>query len=493
MAYDPPNVDQLLEQFLSEMRSRITELDCSEGSEPYHLGKSVAYQLVSQMGYAKSLARSVNPLYSSGDYLTELAAMWGVDRKAATGATGITIEFWASTLTGTWLGTLTATTADGLQYLVTAAGTWSIATPDWIQIEFDAVDTGAATTKGDGAPYTLGTPPVGLSSVGIQSGAATVAGRDEETDDELRYRLRSRLAGLGNSGSRSNYVTWAGEATNVAEAYIYREQRADLSMDGAIFGPSTMPGQRWLAAADATEVEEIINGTAVLEGYRPVGVDFDCVLPTAVAQAVDCTIYSDAGYGRDWGDASTDTITAAQIDSIAPDGTYIVVSVDPTAAPRSMAVNDKIAINCQITGAYYHLNVRTVTNISAWGANYKLTLDTALDSTTVTGDIYPAGPTTEATVTAIEAAFDALGTSDTTTPSRWPEVTSEAPCDLVLAEVNRRVMDVTVGNVRRHLDVDWTTPAADVTCTTSTAATGTMVAYCIRLTTMRIRYNTLNT
>jgi len=282
------------------------------------------------------------------------------------------------------------------------------------------------------------------------------------------------------------------EATNVAEGFVYREQRAYLSMDGVIFGARTVPGQRWLTAADAAVVEVIINGLAPAEGYRPVGADFACEIPTADDQAVDCTIYSDAGYGRDWGDASTDTITAGQIDSIAPDGSYIVVSVNPTTAPRSMAVGDMIAINCLIQGTHYHLNVRTVTAINTFGVNFQLMLDEPLDSVTTTGDLYPAGPTTVGTVAAIEAAFDALGPGDTIPASRWPEISSESPCDLVLAELNRRVMDVTVSGVRRHLDVDWTAPAGDTAPTTTAVAAGVLVAYTLRLTTMRIRYNTLN-
>jgi len=483
MPYETPTVDDVLNQGLAEWRSRLPEGDVSEGSDPWHMLKTFAQMIGASMFNALTLARSVNPKYSDGSDLTELAARFGLTRKEATGAEGLTLQINCTTSSGTWLASLQARSADGLTYQVTSGGSW---TSSGIKsIVFNAVDTGAATSKGDGTNFTILSPPAGMESTGVQLGAATTAGRDEETDEELRERLLNRLQGLGNSGSRSNYVGWAEEATNVAEAFAYWEQRADLAVDCCIFGPKTSPGTRWLAAADATEVEDLINGTAITEGYKPVGADFDAILPTKQNQPVDLTLDSDEGYGRDWGTAWNTELTLVSLAA-----GYAKVSDDPTA--QNLEVGDRIAVNCQVDGAYYHLEVRTVTNIVVNGANWDLYVDEDFTSLVASGNVIPAGPTTEGTVTALEAAFDALGPADTSPASRWPPVSSVKPCDLVHAELNRRIMDVEVEGVRRHLDVTWTTPGADVTATTSAVSGAVLVANCIRLTTCHIRYNTLN-
>ena len=495
MSYDPPDRDDLRAMILSALRSRLSEVDLSDGSPEWHEAVAYADTLVANMGNCKNLARMVNPFYATGDDLEKLANLWGLTRKAARGAEGITIQI-EVTGSGTWLATLQAVSPDGLTFQATSGGSWSTAgTQD---IEFDAVDTGAATTKGNDSYYTISSPPAGMASAGQQDGVPTTYGRDEETDEELRERLLNRMAGIGNSGTLSDYVAWMTEGSaeapihNVQEAYTYRELRNYSSIDGVIFGPKTTPGLRWLAAADVTEVETYINGTASIEGQRPVGQDFDCVLPTSQNQAVDVEITADGGYGRDWGSLSTTSYPNASIDSIAPDGSYIIVTVDPTGGAYLMGVGDKLAINCQLAGAYYHLYVRTITSITHPGANYNIYLDSPLPTVTFSGDIYPAGPTTEATVTAIEAAFDALGPADDASGTRIPAVSSEHPCDLVLAELNRRVMDVEVDGVRRHLDTTWTTPGADVTATTSAITGGVLVPYTIHLTTMAIYYTDLN-
>ena len=495
MTYDPPNRDDLREMILSARRARLSEVDLSEGSPEWHDSVAYADTMAAHMGYCKHLARSVNPFYATDDDLTKLAGQWGLTRKPASGAEGITVQV-DVTATGAWLITLEAVTTDGLTYLVTSAGTWSA--PGTVDLNFDAVSTGAATNKGNGAYFAISSPPANMAAAGLQSGTPTVYGRDEETDEELRERLLNRMAGAGNSGTLSDYVAWMTEGSveapihNVQEAYTYRELRNYSSIDGVIFGPKTTPGQRWLVAGDVTEVETYINGVPPIEGRRPVGQDFDCVLPTSQDQAVNVEITSDAGYGRDWGTLSTTSYPNGSIDSIAPDGSYIIVSVNPAAGVYLMEVGDRLAINCELTAGYYHLYVRTITAITPSGVNFNIYLDEELPTTVLTGDIYPAGPTTAATVAALEAAFDALGPADDAAATRTPPVESTHPCDLVLAELNRRVMDVEIETVRRHLDVTWTAPGADVTATTSAIAGGVLVANTIHLTTMAIYYTNLN-
>jgi hypothetical protein len=493
MAYTAPTEEEVLEIILAGVNTWLPELDTVKGTKEWQIFKTIAHAITSSMGNAEQLNRDINPLYAIGDALSNLASLWGLSRTEATISEDGVITVGVSG-SGTWLITQNFTSPDGLTYVATSGGTWT-ASDSSVLIPFESVSTGAATNKAVGAVLTVTSPPGGMASSGTISTAFTTAGLDEETDGELKARLVNLFAGVANSGNRGDYVRWMEEVSGVAAGFVYGELRNSLSLDGVPFGPATVPGSRWVTASVVTAVENYINGTASTDGTRAVGQDFDGVLPTAQNQAVDVTITSDENYGRDWGDASSDTIANASIDSILADGTAIIVSVDPAAAPRSITIGDRVAINIRTasSASHYHLEVRTVTNITKPAANWYLWLDSALSSTTYTGDVYPAGPTTEGTVTAIEAAFDALGPADDSTSSRWPLVSSEHPTDLNLAETNRRIMDVEVDGVRRHQNTSWTTPAAiDVTATASTITGGVLVANTIRLTTCRIRYTNLN-
>jgi len=483
MSYTPPTHAELREMILAGFRSLLSEMDATPGTPEYNIADTVAHAAASAMGNAKALHRDVHPRYASGDALTTLADLWGITRHEATGATGGTLRV-QCVGAGAWGIGQQFRSADGYTYEASSGGTWTATGPVYIPI--NAVETGAATTKAVGTFLTTVAPPAGMAATGDVFAAFAINGLDQETDEELRERVLVLFSGSGNSGNGGDYVRWMEAVLGVAEGFVYRAIRHSLSVDGTVFGPDTVPGSRWVGAGTVTDVENAINGTAVLEGERAIGQDFDGVLPTAIDQPVDVTIVSDANYGRDWGTTSASLLVLGGMAT-----TYVSTNTDPSTV--GLAVGDKVALNIQIAVGYYHLEVRTVTNIlNVGGPPWHIYVDEPYPSTTWTGDLYPAGPTTADTVEAIEAAFDALGPADTSPASRWPLVSSEKPCDLNLAETNRRVMDIEIDGVRRHLNTTWTAPAADVVCTPSVLTAGVLVANCIRLTTCRIRYTVLN-
>lgn len=487
MPYDPPERDELREMVLADSRGRLPEMDVSDGSPEFHLHTVPANAAVSAVGSAAQLHRDRMVLYAKNDALAELASLYGQTKAPAVGAAGGTLRV-GVTGTGTWLLGQQFVSADGFTYSATSGGSWT-ALVSTVDIPIDCDDTGAATTKSVNAFLTVLAPPAGMNASGWIQVAFTTLGRDLETDEEYRTRLKNLFLGSSNGrdGREGDFVRWMEEVDGVAEGYVYSEMRNTCSIDGTVFGPATVPGSRWVGAATVTAVENYINGVGGTAGQRASGQDFDCVLPTALSQSVDVTIDSDVEYGRDWG---TGAGTSLNIDSIPADLMSIDVNNDPVA--ENMSVGDRIAVNTQITGAFYHCEVKTVTRIVGAGAPWTLHVDTPFGSTNTAGAVYPAGPTTALTVAAIEAAFDALGPTDEVNLTRWPLVSSEHPCDFNLAETNRRVMDVAVDGVRRHLNTSWLTPLGDVVVPTSLITGGVLVAYCIRLTTCRIRYSVLN-
>jgi uncharacterized phage protein gp47/JayE len=492
MAYTPPDKDEILQTLIAGVQSDLPELDVSEGSPEWHMLNNIAHAVAAAMGNSKALAQAVNPLYSKLANLSTLAGLWGLTRNPATGAEGGNVGVNVTTGSGSWLITQQFRSPDGLTYQATSAGSWSAA--GTVAIPIDAVSTGAATTKVIGSALTVLSPPAGMASTGSVAGSFTTPGYDEETDEELRQRLLNLLQGQGNSGNRGDYIRWMEEVTGVAEGYIYTELRNSLSLDGTIFGPKTVPGQRFFSMASVvTDVEDYINGTALVEGQRAVGQDFDCEEPTAVAQTMYITIDSDPNYGRDWGTAATTELTIVSIDAT----TLTAVTVSDSPFTQNLAVGHRIAINTGVIGGgglYYHNEVRTVTNIVTSAPNWIIYVDTAFSSATPgPSKVRPAGPTTEATVTAIEALMDSLTPADDANGSRWPIVSAENPTDLTEARINRAVLGVEVDEVLRHWDVTITTPGAlPVVPAASAISGGVLVANVLRLDTLRINYNTLN-
>jgi uncharacterized phage protein gp47/JayE len=482
---------------VAALQADLPELDVSDGSEPWHIASAIAQAVVGSIGNSKSEAQNVNPLYSKGSFLSTLASLWGLTRTPASGAEGGNVSV-AVTGTGSWLITQQFRSADGLTYVATAGGSWTAT--GTVTIPIDAVSTGAATTKPAGAVLTVLSPPGGMASTGNIVGATpfTTPGYDEETDEELRQRLLNLMQGEGNSGNRGDYIRWMESITGVAEAYVYTELRNSLSIDGTVFGPKTVPGQRFYSMASVvTEVEEYINGTALIEGQRAVGQDFDCQEPTTTDQTMYITIDSDPQYGRDWGAAATTELTIVSINANLLE---ITVSDDPipgVSVDEDLKVGDRIAINTLVAGSasHYHNEVRTVTNVVVSAPNWIIHIDTPLTSSTPgPSKVRPAGPTTAATVTAIEELFDSLTPADDANGSRWPIVSAEHPTDLTLARVNRAVLGVEVEDVLRHWDVTITTPAAfPVAPAASVITGGVLVANVLRMDTLRINYNTLNT
>jgi uncharacterized phage protein gp47/JayE len=508
MTYTPPDKDEILQVLLAGMRSDLPEMDVSEGSPEWHFANNVAIAVAASMGNAENLAQAVNPLYSKLDFLSTLAGLWGLTRTPARAAADGEIQVNVSG-SGSWLITQQFRSPDGFTYEATSAGSWT-ASDSSVDIPIDCNDTGAATTKGVGAVLTVLSPPGGMNSTGLISTDFATTGLDEETDEELRQRLTNRIQGQGNSGNRGDYILWMETIAGIAESYVFTEMRNSLSIEGVIFGPKTIPGQRWNAMGTlVTDAEDYINGTASTEGVRAVGQDYDCVEPSEQNIAViDVTIDSDPNYGRDWGKARGVAGDKLQMDATPIPGTldYIEVTDDPQPGggtpDTDLKIGDRIAVNTRVAGAttYFHVDVRQVTNIVfiAGAPNiWRLYVDTPFTNANASGVpydyVYPAGPTTEATVTAIEAVLDVLSPGDDANSSRWPIVSAEHPADLTEAALSRAVINVEVEGVRRHFDTTWNTPALPVTATTSIISGGALLAYTLRLQHLLIYYSTLNT
>lgn len=132
------------------------------------------------------------------------------------------------------------------------------------------------------------TPAIPVNNLeGLNSatfGEVIERGTDEESDDDLRERLRDKIAGPAENGNRQHYRSWCEEVPGVGRARIIPLWNGPNTVKGIIIDPNGYP------ATDAviTRVQEYIDpdedgdgeGDGLGEGVANIGAHFTAVAPT---------------------------------------------------------------------------------------------------------------------------------------------------------------------------------------------------------------------
>ena len=154
--------------------------------------------------------------------------------------------------------------------------------------------------NGEGTYY-LEAEIAGTAANGIYSGAAAIPvnnipglisatfgeimelGADEESDDDLRARLREKMGGPAENGNKQHYRTWCEEIEGVGRARIIPLWNGPNTVKGIIIDPSGTP------ATDVVveRVQEYIDpdtdgdgvGDGLGEGVANLGAHFTAVAP----------------------------------------------------------------------------------------------------------------------------------------------------------------------------------------------------------------------
>lgn len=240
-------------------------------------------------GHLEYIGKQILPLTPTGEYLKRWADLYGLQKTAASFATGVV------TFTGT-NGSVVDTgsallRADGQRYITTAAATISGGTAT---APVTAELAGAAGTLVAAEELTLESTVAGVSSTATVA-SSTVDGADEETDAALLVRLRERIAFAPHGGAEEDYRTWAKEVSGVTRAWVYPQELGagtvtvrfvrDNDGDGAAIIPS---------AGEVTAVQDYIDATT----RRPVTAEVTVVAPVAVTRDFTVSITPDTAATR---------------------------------------------------------------------------------------------------------------------------------------------------------------------------------------------------
>lgn len=212
MAFSRPTLPELIARIRTDLQARAA------GGDPFLrrsfeavLSRALAGLAHGLYGYLAWIARQIIPSMSDEDMLLRWAAIFGVQRKAATKATG-QATFSGTNGTNLPSGTIVQRT-DGAQYVTTAVGTVAAGT---VAVPVEAVLAGSNGNTDGAAVLRLVAPISGITSQGAFTVSGASSGTDIEGIEDLRARLLQRISTPQRGGNAADYEAWVRATTGVS-------------------------------------------------------------------------------------------------------------------------------------------------------------------------------------------------------------------------------------------------------------------------------------
>lgn len=214
----------------------------------------VVYELYEMLA---RVFRQAFPDTATGYFLTLHARAVGLSRKSKAYTEGLA-RFERETAKtsnvtipkGTLLGT--KTDAGGNKYLFTTTDAAVLLSGEtYVDVAVEANNAGSAYNLEAGSMLELQTFVSGIDSVTVYENWITVTGCDEESDDDLRYRIYLRWRELSGC-TASAYKSWALSVDGVKSCWIEHNQpRGEGTIDVYILGPNGIPSEALIKAVQA--------------------------------------------------------------------------------------------------------------------------------------------------------------------------------------------------------------------------------------------------
>ena len=214
-----------------------------------------------------------------------------------------------------------------------------------------------ALRKDTDGTYYLEAEEAGTGANGIYSGAPAIpvnnipgltvatfgevleAGAEQESDDDLRERLREKLAGPAENGNKQHYRTWCEEVEGVGRARIIPLWNGPNTVKGVIIDPNGLPAgdavvarvQKYVDPDDDGDGE----GDGLGEGVANLGAHFTAVAPESRTINVSFNAVLTVGSTQEKATAeATAAITAyfKKLTLDTPDGETIVARISAVGA-----------------------------------------------------------------------------------------------------------------------------------------------------------------
>lgn len=278
--------DDILSALLTALQGRGFPItDWYEGGVARTLLEAVAAAIADEVSVmVPRIAQSGLLAYAEGEDLDALAQnVYGISRVPAQFAEG-EVVLAAAPGTGPYnisAGSFWVGTPSGLRYVVTQNAT--IPAGGNVAVRVRAEEPGSAYNVAAGAISVVLTPLPGVS-VANNSGWLLFAGRDEETDEELRERCRALWPTVAYARPAEAYVAWAKEASPaVTKVAVLVHPRGQGTVDVVVFGDSG------IGSADVDAVN------TYLQERKDLVADLAVYAATPVNISITGTVYVRAG------------------------------------------------------------------------------------------------------------------------------------------------------------------------------------------------------
>ncbi len=262
-----PTLVQLLDRIRGDINTRIPGADARVRRSFLGVIARIMAGLVHGLyGYLDFIARQGIPDTAQEEYMERWAAVWGIDRKAATKAEGLCV-FTGNNGSFINIGQRLQR-GDGVLFETAQAG---IINAGSVTLLIRAMHAGSSGNTEAGTILTFVNPISGFNAE-LNSGELT-GGTDTETDASLRERMLARIQQPPHGGAMFDYINWAREFPGVTRAWATQD-----------LGPGTvtvrfMMDDTYPDGIPQAEDAEDLN--AFIQARRPVTAQVFVVAPTA--------------------------------------------------------------------------------------------------------------------------------------------------------------------------------------------------------------------
>lgn len=281
MAFVRPTLPELAERISADFVSRLALVGAVlRRSMVWVISMVLAGAAHMMHGHLDFLAAQLFADTADGVYLERIASLFGVDRLAATFATGY-VTFFGTDTTVVPEGTI-VTRDDGVQYSTDVEGIVGTDDPGEIWILATAVVAAELGNCAEHTALSLESPIAGITTVEVADGFGMTGGADEEPIEDLRVRVLERMRDPPNGGSEADYIAWAKTVAGVTRVWVHPRQLGAGTV--AVYFVRDDDGDLIPSAPEVTLVQD------ALDEFAPVTAEPTALAPTAVAFDVEITI-----------------------------------------------------------------------------------------------------------------------------------------------------------------------------------------------------------
>lgn len=277
MSFARPTLKTLIDRAIADINARLPDADARLPMSNLNVLAHVSGASVHGLyGFLDWLSRQIIVDTAEVEFLDRWASIWGVQRTAATPATG-SVDFTGTSGAVVPTGTLLAR-SDGVQYKTTGEVTLvaGVAAAGVV-----AVSSGQAGNVA-GGELSMVSPIAGVDTSAQITVAGLASGADIEPDDSLRARVLDRIQQPPHGGAKHDYTAWAKEVPGVTRAWCTPQELG--------IGTVTVRFVRDGDASIIPDATEVAAVQAYIDVLRPVTANLTVVAPVAVPIAFQITL-----------------------------------------------------------------------------------------------------------------------------------------------------------------------------------------------------------